>query len=196
MASIAPFELVEVLHDAVAPDKGAAAACAARQTYHLALVVNPVGFAVVISWERAEILDTIAFSPAESMESRVIGVGARHTGKPDDIAFLIDRRGRIPMVGADVAEVDHIAFVPKHRMTGGMSSNRLVADTGNSDDLTSVIDRRGGAGGVAGEQRQFFDFSMVSFQVPDDGLELEDLRGYAVLRITNRIFRPPDHLPL
>src|SRR5262249_40798524 len=73
-----------------------------------------------------------------------------------------------------------------------MSSNCLVAGTGNADDLTSVIDSRSGAGGVAGEQRQFVD--LVSSQVPDDGPELEDLRGYAG-RVTSRIFRPPDYLP-
>jgi hypothetical protein len=187
VAGIVPFEHVEILHDAVFPEEGAAAACATGQTHHLSPFVNPVSLAVVISRERAEILDTIVFSPAESMESRVIGVGVTHTGKPDDIALFIDRRGRDPMVGANVAEVNHPALFPKHRVTRSISSNRLIADTGNSDDLTSVIDRRGGAGGIAGDQRQFFNFGIVSSRFPDDGLELEDLRGYAG-RITNRIF--------
>ena len=49
MAGIAPFELIEVLHFAVAPDNGAAAGCVTGDAYHLAPFVNPVSFAVVVS---------------------------------------------------------------------------------------------------------------------------------------------------
>src|SRR5262249_25861414 len=161
MEGIAPFELVEVLHDAVAPDNSAATICATRQTYHLAPVVNPPSLAEVVSWKLVEILDTVALGPEESAENLVIGAGATYTGKSYHVALFIDRRGRDPMGGANVAEVERLAFVPKHGVAGSMSSDRLVADAGDADDLTSVIDRRGGAGGIAGEQRQLFDFDII-----------------------------------
>src|SRR5262245_47353979 len=103
------------------------------------------------------------------------------------------------MGGAKVADLDHLAFVPERRHARGMSSDRLVASTGNADYLPPVIDSYSGAGGVAWERRQLFDFDIVIvfvfFQVPDDSHELEDLRGLASLRVTNRSLRPPDHLP-
>src|SRR5215813_12184015 len=199
MEGIAPFELVEVLHDAVVPDNSAATICAARQTHHLAPFVNPVSLAVVVSREFGEILDATALSPEESAETLLIWAGVRLTGKSGDIALFIDRSGRGPMGGAKVADLDHLAFVPKHRHARGMSSDRLVAPAGNADCLPPVIDRRGGAGGVAWERKQLFDFDTVIVfvfsQVPDDSHESEDLRGLASLRVTNRSFRPPDHLP-
>src|SRR5262245_62895901 len=200
MEGIAPFELVEVLHDAVAPDNSAATiCCATRQTYHLAPVVNPPSLAEVVSRELVEILDTVTLGPEESAENLVIGAGATYTGKSGYIALFIDRSGRGPMGGAKVADLDHLAFVPKHRHARGMSSDRLVAPAGNADCLPPVIDRRGGAGGVAWERKQLFDFDIVIlfvfFQVPDDSHEPEDLRGLASLRVTNRSFRPPDNLP-
>src|SRR5262245_17782025 len=200
MEGIAPFELVEVHHLAVAPDNGAATGGrATREAYHLAAVVNPESLAEVVSRELVEILDATALSPEESAEPLLIGAGVRLTGKSCDIALFIDRSGRCPMGGAKVADLDHLAFVPKHRHARGMSSDRLVAPTGNADCLPPVIDRRGGAGGVAGGQRQRFDFDIVIvfvfFQVPDDSHEPEDLRGLASLRVTNRSFSPPDHLP-
>jgi hypothetical protein len=148
---------------------------------------------VVVSWEFGEILDATKLGPEESAETALIGAGVRLTGESGDIALLIDRSGRGPMGGAKVAEFDHLAFVPKRCHARGKSSDRLVADTGNADNLPSVIDSYSGAGGVARERKQFFDFDIVFFQVPDDSPELEDLRGYACC-VTNRIFRPPDHL--
>src|SRR5262245_3993720 len=200
MEGIAPFELVEVLHDAVAPDNSAATiCCATRQTYHLAPVVNPPSLAEVVSRELVEILDTVTLGPEESAENLVIGAGATYTGKSYHVALFIDRRGRGPMGLSKVADLVHLAFVPNHRHARGMSSDRLVASTGNADCLPPVIDRRGGAGGVAWERKQLFDFDIVIvfvfFQVPDDSHEPEDLRGLASLRVTNPSFRPPDHLP-
>src|SRR5262245_60797386 len=197
MTGIAAFEIVEVLHFAVAPDNGPAAVCVTCEAYHLAPFVNPVSLADVVSREFGEILDATALSPEESAETLLIWAGVRLTGKSGDIALFIDRSGRGPMGGAKVADLDHLAFVPKRRHARGKSSDGLVAPAGNADCLPPVIDRRGSAGGVAWERKQLFDFDIVIvfFQVPDDSHEPEDLRGLASLGVTNRSFRPPDHLP-
>ena len=79
-------------------------------------------------------------------------------GKPDDIAALIDRRWRIPPRGWRIwINIRHGAIFPKHGVFRSVSSNGLVADTRNAHDLTIIIDRRGGSGCVASDQRQFVD---------------------------------------
>src|SRR5262245_66317415 len=122
------------------------------------------------------------------MENGIIGIAAGRTRKPDNIAMFIDRHGRDPMVGANVADVDYLALFPKRCVTGGMPSNRLVANARDADDLASVIDSSGGAGSVAGEQGEFFN--LVSSRSPDDSPELEDLWGQAG-RVANPIFCQP-----
>src|SRR5580765_8286024 len=73
-----------------------------------------------------------------------------------------------------------------------MSSNGLVADARNAHDLTTVIDRRGGSGSVAGDQREVLDLIWRP-QSPDGWAKLEDL-GAATCGVTNSILRPPDYL--
>jgi hypothetical protein len=64
--------------------------------------------------------------------------------KPNDIASLIDRRRGIPPPGWRIRiNIPHSAIFPKHGVLGRMSSNGLVADTGDAHDLTLIIDRRG-----------------------------------------------------
>ena len=77
-------------------------------------------------------------------------------------------------------------------MLGGMSSNGLVADARNAHDLTIVIDRRGGSGSVAGDQREVVDLVWRS-QSPHGWAKLEDL-GAATRGVMNAILRPPDYL--
>src|SRR6266699_6036384 len=73
-------------------------------------------------------------------------------GKSHDIAVLIDCRRRIPPRGWRIwINIHHGAIFPKHGMLGRMSSNGLVADTGDADDLTIIIDRRRSSRAVAGD---------------------------------------------
>src|SRR5439155_20776958 len=81
---------------------------------------------------------------------------------------------------------------PKHSVLGRMSSNRLVADARNADGLTPVIDRCGGSGSIAGDQREFLDL-IVSGSSPDDRPKLEDL-GRDASGVMAGILCPPDHL--
>jgi hypothetical protein len=76
---------------------------------------------------------------------------------------------------------------------GRMSSIGLVADARNADDLTIVIDRRGGSGGVAGDQREVVDLIWRA-QTPHGWAKLEDLGRDAMLGVMNTILRPPDYL--
>src|SRR5207248_10713520 len=65
-------------------------------------------------------------------------------------ASLIDRRWRIPPRGWRIwINISHSAVFPKHGVIGRTSSNSLVADTRDAHDFTIIVDRRGGARGVA-----------------------------------------------
>ena len=77
-------------------------------------------------------------------------------------------------------------------MLGGMSSDGLVANARNAHDLTIVIDRRGGSGSVAGDQREVVDLIWRP-QSPHGWAKLEDL-GAATGGVMNTILRPPDYL--
>src|SRR5207249_2220102 len=106
---------------------------------------------------------------------------------------LIDCRRRIPPRGWRIwINIRHGAIFPKHGVLGRTSSNGLVADTGDAHDLTIVIDRGGGSGSVAGDQRQVLDLIRWS-QSPHGWTKLEYL-GAATVGVMNAILRPPDHL--
>src|SRR5207244_12890330 len=117
--------------------------------------------------------------------------------KPDDTAVLIVCRRRVPPRSAKVADASHPAVFPKHGVLGRMPSNGLVTDARNAHDLTIVIDRCGGSGSVAGDQREFVDLVWRS-QSPDGWAKLEDLVAWIGLAATrggmNAIVRPSDYL--
>src|SRR5256885_5604770 len=73
-----------------------------------------------------------------------------------------------------------------------MPSNGLVTDARNAHDLTIVIDRCGGSGSVAGDQRKVVDLIWRP-QSPHGWAKLEDL-GAATRGVMNAILRPPDYL--
>ena len=77
-------------------------------------------------------------------------------------------------------------------MLGRMSSDGLVADARNAHNLTIVIDRRGGSGCVAGDQRKVVDLIWRS-QSPYCWAKLEDL-GEHTRGVMNAILRPSDYL--
>src|SRR5438128_7890346 len=106
--------------------------------------------------------------------------------------MLIDGRWSIPPGSWEGAKISDLAVFPKHRVLGRMSSNGLVADARNAHDLTIVIDRGGGSGGVAGDQREVVDLICWS-QSPHGWAKLEDL-GAATGGVMNTILRPPHHL--
>src|SRR6266480_4254796 len=146
--------------------------------------------------QRFESFDAVVLSPDKSVQWVAFNKGGV-TVKPDDIAVLIDCRRRVPPIGSKVADVSHPAVFPKHGVPGCMSSNGLVADARNAHDLTIVIDRRGGSGSVAGDQREVVDLIWRS-QSPHGWAKLEDLVawrvGTAARGVMNAILRPPDHL--
>src|SRR5437660_6298070 len=106
--------------------------------------------------------------------------------------MLIDCRWSIPPGSWEGAKISDLTVSPKHGVLGGMSSNGLVADAGNAHDLTIVIDRRGGSGSVARNQREGVDLIWRS-QSPHGWAKLEDL-GAATCGVMNTILRPPDYL--
>src|SRR5438067_5593097 len=73
-----------------------------------------------------------------------------------------------------------------------MPSNGLVTDARNAHDLTIVIDRCGGSGSIAGDQREVLDLVRWS-QSPHGWTKLEYL-GAATVGVMNSILRPPHHL--
>src|SRR6266487_6812054 len=155
------------------------------------MVVDTGGFSVYVSRQRMESLDTIALSPDKSVQYVAIRI-ARRAGKPYDISSLIDCRRCVPELSPKVADVNHPAVFPKHGVLGRVSSNGLVADARNAHDLTIVIDRRGGSGSVAGDQREVVDLVWWS-EFPHGWAKLEDLVA-ATRGVMNAILRPSDYL--
>src|SRR5438552_13204039 len=146
--------------------------------------------------QRFESFDAVVLSPDKSVEWGAFSKSGI-AGEPDDIAVLIDCRRRVPPLSSKVADVSHPAVFPKHGVLGRMSSNGLVADARNAHDLTIVIDRGGGAGSVAGDQREVVDLICWS-QSPHGWAKLEDLVAWIGLAATggvmNAILRPPHYL--
>src|SRR5438132_5935928 len=108
------------------------------------------------------------------------------------MAVLIDCRWSIPPRSWEGAKISDLTVFPKHGVLGRMSSDGLVADARNAHDLTIVIDRCGGSGSVAGDQREVVDLICWS-QSPHGWAKLEDL-GAATGGIMNAILRPPHYL--
>src|SRR5437870_11865640 len=111
--------------------------------------------------------------------------------------MLIDCRWSIPPGSWEGAKISDPTVFPKHGMLGRMSSDGLVANARNAHDLTIVIDRRGGSGSVAGDQREVVDLIWRS-QSPHGWAKLEDLVAWIGLAATrgvmNAILGPADHL--
>src|SRR6266699_7157730 len=141
--------------------------------------------------QRFESFDAVVLRPDKSVQWVALNKGGV-AGKSDDIAVLIDCRRRVPPLSSKVPKVSHSAVFPKHGMLGGVSSNGLVADARNAHDLTIVIDRCGGSGSVAGDQREVVDLIWRS-QSPHGWAKLEDL-GAATVGVMNAILGPPDYL--
>src|SRR5207248_11377867 len=93
-----------------------------------------------------------------------------------DCVSTVQSRSRRIMIN-----IRHGAIVPKHRVLCGMSSNGLVADARNAHDLIIIIDRCGGSGRVARDQREVVDLIWRS-QSPHGWAKLEDL-GAATVEI-------------
>jgi hypothetical protein len=105
---------------------------------------------------------------------------------------LIDCRWSIPPGSWEVAKISDPTVFPKHGMLGRMSSDGLVANARNADNLTIVIDRGGSSGSVARDQRKVVDLIWRT-QSPYRWAKLEDL-GAATRGVMNAILRPPDYL--
>src|SRR4029453_14122550 len=93
-------------------------------------------------WQRFEISNALFPGPHESVQD--VAFNKRGVaGKTDYIASLIDCRRRIPPRGWRVRiNIRYGAIFPNHGLLCLMSSNGLVADTGDAYDLAIIIDRR------------------------------------------------------
>src|SRR5262245_4832867 len=141
--------------------------------------------------QRVERVDTILSGPHKSAEQVAVKIAGIGACKTDNVAMLIDGHRRVPKSDSKVADVNHLAIIPEHRVLGGISPNRLVADARHAYDLSPVIDRGGGPAGVARNQRELLD--LIGSGTPDHRMELEDLPIYTAW-VMNTILGPSDHL--
>ena len=145
------FERIEITHDPVFPyERAAISIRVAGKPDNLALFIDSVGFAVDVAGKETERLHSALRRPDECLEKVAIRI-VRRTGEANNVAALIDVRRRVPPRRAEIAKIDNFAVVPKKRVLGGVSSNGLIANSGNADGLTLFVNRSGGAGRVAGE---------------------------------------------
>ena len=69
---------------------------------------------------------------------------ARQIGKSDNgVAAMIDSHRGVPAFSSEVAQINHLAIFPEQRMRRAERSHGSVASSGDADDLSIVIDRRG-----------------------------------------------------
>ena len=143
-------------------------------------------------WQRFQLSNAIVPGPHECVQDVAFNK-RRVAGEPDDIASLIDCCGRVPPWGWSIRiNISHGAIFPEHSVSGRMSSNGLVANSGDAHDLTVIIERCGSPRAVSGDQGEILDLIWWS-QVPYRGTKLEYLWRDAC-RIMNIILCPTDHL--
>src|SRR5262245_17816263 len=141
--------------------------------------------------QRVERVDTILSGPHKSAEQVAVKISGIGACKTDYVALLIDGHRRVPKSNPKVTDVNHLAIIPEHRVLGGISPNRLVADARNAYDLSPVIDRGGGPTGVARNQGELLDF--IGCGTPDHRMELKDLPIYTAW-VMNTVLGPSHHL--
>src|SRR6202043_3233725 len=103
-----------------------------------------------IAGEKGEGLNSIFGRPDECLEEVAVGV-IRRTGKAHNIAALINIRRRIPKRRAEIAKIDNFAIVPTQRVFRRVSADGLIANSGNADGLTLLVNRGRSTGSIAGE---------------------------------------------
>src|SRR5262245_19487650 len=169
-------EILEPVHAAVLPEDRPADA-AAGHADDLPARIDAQRLTEVVSRQFAEILDASTSRPQERPHTVRVEVAVRWIREPDDVAARIDRHRRVPEVTAQVAEVDGNAILPQHRMGGTASSDRHVTLAGNTDDLASSVDGRGGGRRIARQRTQLPGQPLFGF--PQDCAKLEHLRSVA-----------------
>src|SRR6266850_3179591 len=186
-------ERAQVGHGAVLPEEAAAAGetGGTGDPDDLPPVVDSQGLAERIARERAEVPDAVSLGPQERVRVERAAVAGGDVGEPDDVAPLVDGHRRIPGDTAQVADIDGGAVFPEHRVNGAEPPDGPVADPRDADHLTAVVDGGGGSHRVAGQRGKHLD--LIVARPPDDGPELQDLRGNAGGIVHGR-FRPSDYL--
>src|SRR6185369_641258 len=144
---------------------------------HLPLRVDAGRRAVVVR-RRVQQLHAAIARPDERVRNvrRRVGWIA---GETDDVAAAADCGRRIPERRGQhaLADVGDAAAIPQYGVRGGVPPDRLVATARDADGLAAVVDRRGCAGTVAGNQRQCAN--RVDTGAVDDRQELQHLTAQA-----------------
>src|SRR5215510_6119855 len=91
----------------------------------------------------------------------------------NDLAMFIDGHRCDPKPGSQIAEIGDGTPIPKQGMHSSAPAHRLIADARDADDLTAVINRRGGPAGVVAEQGQ--RLNLTRRRSPNDRPKLQFL---------------------
>src|SRR6266481_1839105 len=108
-----------------------------------------------------------------------------------DGSLVIDRRRCVPGMSSEVRDFGRNAVLPENRVGGTDASDRDTTGPRDADDLAHVIDRRGGARGIAGKRRQFLHCAV---RFPDDRSELQGLESGVACRVYDAVLRPTNDL--
>src|SRR5882762_4802894 len=161
----------------------------------LAEVIDARGLADHVARQRVQVLDAVAPRPEERLEiegQHPAAHIAREIGEPDHRARVVDRHRRVPALATQCRQLHGAALLPQQCVPGAEGTDRISAVPGDTDDLTGIVDGRGGRSRVTGKGGQ--DALLVSPRTPQNRLKLQHLRQHAA-RIVERRFRPADRLP-
>src|SRR4029453_11314049 len=119
----------------------------------LAPLVDPGRLARDVAGECIELTNSAAPGPDERARIEVAAAGGGRVGEADHGALLVDRHRRVPGDAPEVADVARpTAMVPDHVVDCAEPAGRLVADAGDSDHASEVVQSRRSRDRVPGQR--------------------------------------------
>ena len=187
-------QAVEIGHDAVFIDERPRKTIGIdRLTYDLSAIVDAERVAHNIGTDRLEVLRLATLRcPKESMEVRNAARVTRQVHKSCDDSVVIDGCRCIPRHAAEIAKVGNRSVFPHYGVSRAEASDSAIADPGDADDRSFIVDGCRRRACVNTDWRQLGDVPV--FLPPDNGTELQHLPRVDARRIFHRVLRPANGL--
>src|SRR3977135_2365036 len=120
----------------------------ARQSHHLAMLINTRSLATQIARQLPKRLHTGRARPNERFKCP--GHAGCDIREADDDASVVNGRGCIPSVSTKITEIHRNAVIPQDGVFGTDATNGDAAISRNTNHLTAIVDRRSSTGAIPG----------------------------------------------
>src|SRR5262249_466321 len=122
----------------------------AHKPNDLTLAINSQGFTADSIRRHWEWLHARGARPDEGLEDPCCPGG--WVGEADDDAVVVDGRGSVPGIAAEVTEVHRNSILPEEGVRCAHAANSHAAGAGDAHHLAQIVDSRGRAGGITGQR--------------------------------------------